>query len=53
VRTLPGSSQRRPRNPVDERREVTGMDKRDIPAWLEQVVHDAVDGPRATAERRL
>ena len=29
------------------------MDKRDIPAWLEQVVGDAVDGPRATAERRL
>jgi hypothetical protein len=53
VRTLPGSSQRRPRNPVAERREATGMDKRDIPAWLEQVVDDAVDGPRATAERRL
>ena len=53
VRTLPGSSQRRPRNPVAERREVTGMDKRDIPAWLKQVVDDAVDGPRATAERRL
>jgi len=33
------------------------MDKRDIPAWLEQVVDDAVDDavdrPRATAERRL
>jgi hypothetical protein len=29
------------------------MDKREIPAWLEQVVHDTVDGPRATAERRL
>jgi hypothetical protein len=29
------------------------MDKRDIPAWLEQVVDDAVDGSRATAERRL
>jgi hypothetical protein len=53
VRTLPGSGQRRPRNPVAERRKVAGMDKRDIPAWLEQVVDDAVDGPRATAERRL
>jgi hypothetical protein len=29
------------------------MDKRDILAWLEQVVDDAVDRPRATAERRL
>ena len=43
LRTLPGSNQRRPRNPVAERREVTGLDKRDIPTWLEQVVQDAAD----------